>query len=312
MNRYIKCGEIMEVKLTPQILTYIPHFAAIVRQKNLARAAQDLNISAPAMTHALNKLEDLLGLTLCIRNRAVFKLTSEGERLAKVASSIMLEMSNYAAGLDEKSQCRGHLCIGVIDEFENEVFQETLKWMTSRFGEAFFSLVVLPSEDILARLSTGELDAGFGIFNEHPDDLNFIKIGESQLHYYLSKAHPLFKEKADRDSVRGMSSVWIDNEVRSRVEVENEVFKERPRYRLKIRAFTNNTSLAMKLVETGAFIAPLPADAVKRRGSTAFKRVSISKGPVTLREEFVFNPRINAGWLKSELVNIIRTARATV
>jgi len=294
----------MELGLVQQILPYLPHFAAIVRQKNLARAAQDMNVSAPAMTHALNKMEDILGVTLCVRNRSTFQLTPEGQEIAKVAESIMTEMQTIAARLDQKNSGRGHLSIGVIDEFENAVFHKVLKTISSRFREAFLSVVVLPSEEILARVSNGELDAGFGIFNERRADLKYVKIGEEHLHYYISKDHPLYRKKADRDSVKGMSSVWIDNEARSRIEVENEVFQERANYRLKIRAFTNNARIAVKLVETGAFIAPLPQESVNHIKDGAFQRISISKGPMILTEEFVFNPAIKSSWLKAELVKM--------
>lgn len=293
----------MNLQSISQVLPYLPHFAAIVRQRNLSRAAEELNISAPAVTHALNRLEKLLGVSLCIRTRSQFELTPEGERLARVASSVLDEMTSYSSELDGENSQNGHLCIGVIDDFENNKFQKALSWITTSYPNSYISILVLPSEEIIARLKTGDLDAGFGVFNKRVESLKYLKIGEERLHYYISSDHPLFRKKINTESIEGRSSVWIDNEARSRSEVEREIFKGRPNYKLKIRAFTNNTHMAIKLVETGAFIAPLPEDSINGR-EKYLKQISISKGPMTLDQEFVFNTQIRPTFLKKQFVKL--------
>jgi DNA-binding transcriptional LysR family regulator len=286
-------------------LPYLRHFHAIAENRNLGRAARSLHLSAPAMTHALNQLEEVLETTLCVRSRSGFELTREGRDLYEATKLIFSEMAKFAEQLSGAHQTGGHLLIGVNDEFENPIYKTTLSKITERFPSAYLSIVVLPSEEIIKRLHSAELDIGFGIFWEKSERLHFSKIGEERLIYYISKKHSLFNHKTiNRETVQGMASVWIDNESKTKSRIEREVFQAHAGYRLQVKAFTNNVGAAVELLKTGKYIVPLPDNTVAVQTSE-FRQIKISKGPRVIPENFVYNPGVRGNTMKNFAIDLI-------
>jgi len=286
-------------------LPYLRHFHAIAENRNLRRAAESLHLSAPAITHALNQLEECLGVTLCVRSRSGFELTVEGRDLYEATKLIFAEMTRFSERLSGAQETGGHLVVGANDEFENVIYKEALEILTERFPSAYLSILVLPSEEIIKRLHAGDLDVGFGIFWDKSERLRFQKIGEERLTYFISKKHPLFKQKTVcRDSVQGMSSVWIDNESRTKARIEREVFHAHRSYRLRVKAFTNNVGAAVSLLRSGKYIVPLPGNSIAAK-TNEFREIKISKGPRVIPEDFVFNPDVRGNIMKSYLVEFI-------
>ena len=63
-------------------------FLAIVRRGSFSGAANDLYMSQPAVTHRVKTLEEELGVSLFVRDRARVQLTSAGTAFAKEAQAI--------------------------------------------------------------------------------------------------------------------------------------------------------------------------------------------------------------------------------
>lgn len=70
-------------------LNKLRYFAVTARFEHVTKAAQQLNMTQPALTRALHKLEDELGLKLFVRDGRNIRLTAEGARLRdEIAPSI--------------------------------------------------------------------------------------------------------------------------------------------------------------------------------------------------------------------------------
>jgi LysR family hca operon transcriptional activator len=285
------------------ILPYLRYFQAIARHRNLRRAAEALHLSPSAVTQALKQLEDCLGLTLCVRSRKEFQLTPEGERLLEATELAFHEISRFADSVSQRKKTGGHLCLGIIDGFSNPYYRRVLNKLVTQFPDAYLSIMVFPSEEIIRRLLSGDLDGGFGIFSERDSNLVYEKIGEERLGYFISSEHVLGRQRAiTKETVRGHSSVWIDNESKTKTEIEREVFKERPHQALRIRAFTNNEGVARQLLETGKYIVPLPNTTMVNQPSPKIRELKISKGPRVLDQEFVYNPKVSGNVLRDFVI----------
>ena len=74
-------------------LSYYHIFYEVAATQNLSKAAQNLYISQPAVTKAIQKLEENLNLTLFTRTSRGVHLTPEGTVLYKhVASAFSLSL----------------------------------------------------------------------------------------------------------------------------------------------------------------------------------------------------------------------------
>jgi LysR family transcriptional regulator, pca operon transcriptional activator len=82
---------------------HLEAFVAIARAKRLNRAADQLNLTQPAISKTLKDLEDILGVTLVLRGRAGVSLTAQGEvflQFAEQSTGALRQGLNSLASLD--------------------------------------------------------------------------------------------------------------------------------------------------------------------------------------------------------------------
>ncbi|MDC0707544.1 LysR substrate-binding domain-containing protein [Stigmatella sp. ncwal1] len=74
-------------------------FEAAARHQNFAHAAEELHLTASAVSHHVRKLEAQLGVALFQRHARGVSLTIEGRRLADAASNAMADIDGVLLGL---------------------------------------------------------------------------------------------------------------------------------------------------------------------------------------------------------------------
>ncbi|WP_159065352.1 LysR family transcriptional regulator, partial [Xanthomonas citri] len=84
------------MNLRPTLLPALGVFAAAARHQNFAHAAEELHLTASAVSHHVRKLEALLGATLFQRLPRGVKLTAEGRQLADAATAALAEIAAVA------------------------------------------------------------------------------------------------------------------------------------------------------------------------------------------------------------------------
>ncbi|NBD13867.1 LysR substrate-binding domain-containing protein [Corallococcus silvisoli] len=85
--------------LRTELLPALAAFESAARHQNFARAAEELHLTASAVSHHVRKLEDRLGVMLFQRHARGVALTTEGRQLADAASSALSDMDSVLAGL---------------------------------------------------------------------------------------------------------------------------------------------------------------------------------------------------------------------
>lgn len=85
-------------------------FMAVAEARSLRAAGQRLGVSGSAVSQALRKLEDRLGVTLVQRTTRSLRLTEAGERLHAAVRPVLDELRSAVAGLGELGEtARGTL-----------------------------------------------------------------------------------------------------------------------------------------------------------------------------------------------------------
>ena len=87
------------MNLRPALLPALGVFAAAARHQNFAHAAEELHLTASAVSHHVRKLEAHLGVALFQRNARGVTLTAEGRQLADAATAAMSDIAAVAANL---------------------------------------------------------------------------------------------------------------------------------------------------------------------------------------------------------------------
>ena len=78
--------------------------AALLREPSLSAAARSLDVTPPALSMRLRKLEATLGLALATRTARRLSLTSEGERFGREAQALLAQLDGLRDSLQRDDQ----------------------------------------------------------------------------------------------------------------------------------------------------------------------------------------------------------------
>lgn len=95
-------------------LNKLRYFVVTSQLEHVTKAARQLNMTQPALTRALHKLEDELGVKLFVREGRNVRLTAEGERLRDEAAPAIAELERAEGSLHRLSARSAqtiHLCL---------------------------------------------------------------------------------------------------------------------------------------------------------------------------------------------------------
>ena len=140
-------------------LKQIDYFLSLARERNMTRAARQLNIVQPALSMQIGRLEKTLGKRLFDRTPQGMSLTPAGETLLEHASAIRREVDRATeemARLDGKIS--GRVAIGMI----TSAAQSTLAVSSAKVAEKYPEIQLLICEGYTDTLIdwtvSGELD----------------------------------------------------------------------------------------------------------------------------------------------------------
>lgn len=109
-------------------------FLRVAERMNFARAAQELYLTPPTVTHHIQKLESELGVRLFQRNSKSVSLTLEGEAFYQDAREIMLKIESAFIHLNDiKNSKHTLLTIGCLTS-EEAITQGSKKAHGSNMG----------------------------------------------------------------------------------------------------------------------------------------------------------------------------------
>ncbi len=281
MNR-----DILNIGLDP-----ILQFEAVARRKSLKEAAGELFLSQPAVTHALNKLENSLGVQLCIRNRSTFALTEPGKKLYASAQKIKAELKTYQSFLSQSDSFDGMLSIGLLDNLHNQAFEHALEMTLLQYPKMQLNLQVYSATDIQNMISLGELDIGLGIFNNQNDKLTYHAVGEENISCFISEHHELYHKKTlKRSDFNDSNYTWVDLSSRTRQEIENEILVAGKKPPMKVSGYTNNLHSALMILGAGSSVVPLPTEYIDSRDlHFSYRKLDEIFKPYSIKQSLVFN-----------------------
>ncbi|ROQ35513.1 DNA-binding transcriptional LysR family regulator [Streptomyces sp. PanSC19] len=139
----------------------LEYLVALSRERHFARAAQACHVSQPALSEAVRKLEDELGVPLVLRGRRYEGLTPEGERIVVWAQRLLADRDALKSEVGAlRTGLSGRLRIGSVPTASGAVALLTAPFCLAHPLVNVEVAADLRSEDILRQLRDFELDAG--------------------------------------------------------------------------------------------------------------------------------------------------------
>lgn len=142
------------------LLRQLEYLVALSRTRHFARAAEECHVSQPALSGAVRRLEEELGVPLVRRSRKYEGLTPEGERIVLWAKRILADR----AAMEEevralRSGMTGQVRVGVVPTAATSVSLLTQAFCAQNPLARVEVHADLQAEDIVERLRSYELDA---------------------------------------------------------------------------------------------------------------------------------------------------------
>lgn len=175
----------------------LEYFAVVAEHGNLRRAAEALDLSQPALSKCLHRLEQTVGAKLVKRTPKGVELTAVGAAMLQHARRLQLSRDDITREVADLSQGRaGYLRVGVgagvIDRLVCAACSIVLKDSPS----ARIKVTVASNAELLQALRDGELDLIVGGIPPSPhEDLVQERLLGDQYVVFAAANHPLAKRK---------------------------------------------------------------------------------------------------------------------
>ncbi|MEH7238068.1 LysR family transcriptional regulator [Bacillus sp. JJ1562] len=136
----------------------LQYYKEIVKQGNISKAAQSLNIAQPPLSQLLKKLEAELGTTLIQRYRQKWELTESGELLYQYAEQLLSQMDEVKRRIHEIEEgTAGTVRIGVSSACSNMLI-DYIAQFREQFPQIKVNIFSGDSEGLLKKVRQKEID----------------------------------------------------------------------------------------------------------------------------------------------------------
>lgn len=183
------------------LLTYrqIQIIEAIAEHGSIGQAAEALHMSQPAVTRALQQIEDMLEVKLFDRTPNGVMPTVFAEPILKHAKSIHIAMRETKRELQVlKTPSLKQLSVGSGIHSTEIWVNRAVALLALADHDAKITVDRYDWNDLLTHLQAGAVDYGLGEIGELQDDqtLNIEPVAELDLHFVCGAGHPL-AQKSD-------------------------------------------------------------------------------------------------------------------
>ncbi|WOJ94933.1 LysR family transcriptional regulator [Congregibacter variabilis] len=302
-------------------LNLLVYLDALLRERNVTQAAQQLNLSQPAMSNGLRRLRTLFDDPLLVR-------TSEGmtptERALELEPLVRDALSRIDQAVQPRAAFRPEEAQGVFrimasDYAESTLFPQVLGELRNQAPSVTLDIMT-PSDVSFLDVERGKVDMVINRFDSMPQSFHQIPLWDDSFSCLLSPNHPILDDftlenyllsdhvwvsktgmgvgvGVNPDDVQRLG--WVDAAL-------NRLGKKR-----QIRVFTRHYQAAMTLAEHNDLIVTLPTRAamLKRDNPRLVRRdPPLTIPPLELKMAWSPLLQHNPGnrWLRKLIVDTAR------
>lgn len=232
-------------------------FSTVARCGGFTAAQVELNCSQSAISTRMSQLEDRLGMRLCQRGHAGFKLTDKGEQVLEACDKLFESIDQFKHTINETSSTfTGELRFGIISNIntcKDLAISETIEKIHKEYPNIEISLYIGIETEIETRVLDGRLHGGLVGAHNSLTALDYQPIYNEEHVLYCSAKHPLFEKADGQLSLKDLENA----DFVSRDYLEN-IQGFSPDFPLTQRAVSPELEGATFFLLSGCYIAYLP------------------------------------------------------
>ncbi|MEQ8507825.1 MAG: LysR family transcriptional regulator [Rhodospirillaceae bacterium] len=179
----------------------LKRFLVLTETKNFHAAAEILNMTQPALSQSIKKLEDSVGEPLFLRSSRGVEITESGTLLIPRAKLILKLRTDFENDLENVQERRNaKISIGVAPYFTRRLIPEALNAFLEKQPDVLIDVSQGRTVELVEALQHGAIDMAFCSMwpaLKGDADICFEKIYEEQFSVFARSDHPIFKGTVD-------------------------------------------------------------------------------------------------------------------
>ncbi|MCU7798106.1 MAG: LysR family transcriptional regulator, partial [Candidatus Thiodiazotropha sp. (ex Myrtea spinifera)] len=179
-------------------LKQLRYFRSVIEQGGFTAAARQLHVAQPAISIAIRKLEEQLGMTLLHRSDRQITPTVEGEVLLRHATKLLDLAATAELEMQElRGLTKGEVRVGIPSMLGSYYFPPILMGFKHRHPELRLTVYEQGTRRLQQMIHDGELDLGVVVADSPPEDLETRLLTREEMVACVPADHPFAK----RDSI---------------------------------------------------------------------------------------------------------------
>jgi len=171
-------------------------FVAVARCGSFSAAAEQLPMAQPAVSIAIRKLEDELGLALFDRGARRIHLTAEGSKLLQRAEAILRQVADLQSSAGSMNRLlQGELNIACPSMLATYFLPELLSGFLSEYPGLTTSVKQAGTREIEAMLLRDEIEVGVTHAGASEQDLELLPLVSEQMVVCVATGHQWSKRR---------------------------------------------------------------------------------------------------------------------
>ena len=255
-------------------------FLAVANSLSFARAAQQMNISQPAVTHQIKTLEQELKVALFRRTTRRVELTPEGRSfLADARSIVAIEAQAKLRFLDPEDKPVERLSIACGSPHTLALLPPSLAALRKRYPNLHPHLSTAPREQLFQLLENGTADVALTVFDSRDQRprMTYHPLADSPMVCVCRDDHPLVdEERISLDQLADQELIFCDpiRLIGQAARLQWQLAEGRDPARMH---FCHDIETAVILAQAGFGLTILPSILVPQTG--ILRQIPLQDGP---------------------------------
>lgn len=171
-------------------------FRAVAELGSFRKAAEAVNISQPALSRRIDKLEEALGVRLFERTTRSVTLTTIGRVFAPSAEQLLDDLDVALLGIRDVSSSRlGHVTIACVPSVAYYFLPNVIANYRRRFPRIRVRLLDASANEVLGAVISGEADFGVSFMGSQEPEIEFKLLLQDRFVAACRRDHPLARKK---------------------------------------------------------------------------------------------------------------------
>lgn len=186
----------MNVAVHDLSVRQLQYIVAVADTLGFHRAAERCHVSQPTLSSQVQKLEEILGVTIFERNRRRVLITDAGALVVERARRVLVELDDLVVAANQgKDPFARTLRVGVLPTIAPYLLPWLMPSIAKRWPRLRLALSELKTDELVSALRGGTLDAGILALVDGMHDLEHVVLASDPFVVAFSPSHRLARKK---------------------------------------------------------------------------------------------------------------------